>query len=444
VDLLLDPDASAGRREGLEQALREAIRSGRLAPGTRLPSTRALAGELGVARGTVVEAYGQLAAEGWLLTRQGASTTVARLPTAASPPPPAAGSGGPAVDLRPGEPDPGGFPRGAWLAALRRVLATAPPEVLGYGDPRGRPELRTALAGYLTRARGVAADPGRIVVTSGFADGLARLAVVLRDQGADTIAMEDPGQPLHRRIAAGEGLRVVPAPVDRDGLVVGELDHVGAALVTPAHQFPLGVPLEWAARVGAIVVEDDYDGEFRYDRKPIGALQGLDPERVVYAGTASKTLAPATRLAWMVVPARLMEPLVEDRRHRVTAPALDQLVLAELLSSGAFDRHVRRMRSAYRRRRDALVAALAAEAPGHPVSGLAAGLHALVGLPRGATEAAVAARAAEAGVALELLGPHWHGAPRHEGLLVGYGRPPAHAFRAALQALVAVLTGEKP
>jgi len=401
----------------------------------------------------VVEAYGQLAAEGWLLTRQGASTTVARLPTAGPPPPPAARGGEPAVDLRAGEPDPGGFPRGAWLAALRRVLATAPPEVLGYGDPRGRPELRAALAGYLTRARGVAADPGRIVVTSGFADGLARLAVVLRDQGVDTIAMEDPGQPLHRRIAAGEGLRVVPAQVDRDGVVVGELGQAGAALVTPAHQFPLGVPLaparrtallEWAARGGAIVVEDDYDGEFRYDRKPIGALQGLDPERVVYAGTASKTLAPATRLAWMVVPARLLEPLVEDRRHRVTTPALDQLVLAELLSSGAFDRHVRRMRSAYRRRRDALVAALAAEAPGHPVSGLAAGLHALVGLPRGVTEAAVAARAAEAGVALELLGPHWHGAPRHEGLLVGYGRPPAHAFRGALQALLAVLTGEKP
>jgi GntR family transcriptional regulator/MocR family aminotransferase len=452
VDVLLASDPAYGRRAGLERALRDAIRTGRLSAGARLPSTRALATDLGVARGTVVEAYAQLAAEGYLVARQGAATTVAHLP---APVPPAAGrppsADAPRVDLRSGEPDLGAFPRGAWLSALRGVLQTVPPHVLGYGDPRGRPELRAALAAYLTRARGVVADPDRIVVTSGFSSGFARLARALAAGGVTVVAMEDPGQPLHRRIARDEGLSVTGVPVDRDGMLVSALAALtaGAVVVTPAHQFPLGGTLAsvrrtalaaWARDRGAIVVEDDYDGEFRYDRMPVGALQGLDPRRVVYAGTTSKTLAPALRLAWLVVPDPLLEPLVEDRRHRETAPALDQLALTELLTSGRFDRHVRRMRADYRRRRDLLVGALAARAPGCRPGGVAAGLHAMVGLPAdGPGEAEVARRAAVAGVAVDLLGPHWLGPPTAEGVLVGYCRPPAHAFRSAVDAVTGLL-----
>ena len=275
-----------------------------------------------------------------------------------------------------GVPDAGGFPRAAWLRALRRGLAAVPDAALAHADPLGRPELRAALAAYLGRARGVLADPGRIVVTAGFTQGFALLCRAL---GPGTVALEDPCLHHLRDIARDTGRDVAALAVDERGATTpGE---AAAALVTPAHQFPLGATLApdrraalvaWARERGAVVIEDDYDGEFRYDRQPVGALQGLDPEHVVYAGTASKTLAPGLRLGWLVLPERLVAPVVAARPLAGgDPPVLDQLALAGLLASGGFDRHVRRMRQRYRRRRDALLAVLA----GRPTRGIAAGLH---------------------------------------------------------------------
>ena len=218
----------------------------------------------------------------------------------------------PRYDLRPGVPDLSAFPAGAWLAAARKVLASASRQLLDYPDPRGLPQLRTALAGYLARARGVAADPGHIVICAGFAHGLAVTCAALRAAGAATLAVEAYGHQAHRDLAQAQGLALRPLPVDASGAVIGDADGADAALLTPAHQFPLGVTLHpqrrrEAARWGGVVIEDDYDGEFRYDRQPVGALQALAPDHVVYAGTASKSLAPTLRLGWLVVPPRLLD-----------------------------------------------------------------------------------------------------------------------------------------
>src|ERR1700683_1745699 len=290
-------------RAALEAALRESVRSGRMLPGARLPSSRALALDLGIARNTVAEAYGQLVAEGWLATRQGAGTWVAERVTALPDlsPPPVTKVRPPRYDLRAGAPDVSAFPRSAWMAAARKALNAAPHEALGYGDPRGLPQLRAALADYLGRARGVAVTPDRIVVCAGFAQGLELLCEVLRARGAVSIAVEAYGQPRHRHIAVATGLRPQSVPVDARGAVIDDLGEAAAVLLTPAHQFPLGVPwqsarrrraVEWAVDAGAFVIEDDYDGELRFDRPALGALQALAPEHVVYAGTASKSLAP--------------------------------------------------------------------------------------------------------------------------------------------------------
>ena len=451
LDLHLELPAGGGRRAALERTLRAAIRDGRLAPGERIPSTRALAHDLGLARNTVAEAYAQLAAEGYLRTSQGAPTRVA----AGGEPPGApggvaplgaGGGGGPAAphvtpvrfDLRVGVPDAGGFPRAAWLRALRRGLAGVPDAALAHADPRGRPELRAALAAYLGRARGVLAEPDRIVVTSGFTQGFGLLCRAL---GPGTVAMEDPCLHHLRAIAPAAGLTVAPLPVDEEGARPDPPDGVAAALVTPAHQFPLGATLaprrratlvDWARRTGGIVIEDDYDGEFRYDRQPVGALQGLDPEHVVYAGTASKTLAPGLRLGWLVLPERLVEPVLAARPLvGGDTPVLDQLALAGLIAGGAFDRHVRRMRQRYRRRRDALLDTLA----GRRVRGVAAGLHLVLDLAPG-DEAPLIARAAADGLALDGLGAYWHDpAGRPEGLVLGYAAAPEHAYARTLAAL---------
>ncbi|MGW3142815.1 MocR-like pyridoxine biosynthesis transcription factor PdxR, partial [Streptomyces sp. NPDC001139] len=368
VDLHLEP-AGPGVRRGLTDALREAVRTGRLAPGTRLPSSRALAADLGIARNTVAEAYTDLVAEGWLTARQGSGTRVAErtvVPPADAAPRPRPRTG-PAHSLVPGTPDLGSFPRAQWLRAARRALATAPNTALGYGDPRGRVELRTALAGYLARARGVRADPERVLVCAGISHGLRILGAVLRARGASTIAVESYGLDAHWDLLADAGLRTVPLPFDERGTDPRKLTDESAVLLTPAHQFPMGGTLhrdrraavvDWARRTGGVVVEDDYDGEFRYDRQPVGALQGLDPDHVVYAGTASKSLAPGLRLAWLVLPPDLAVEAARAKGHIDTCGALDQLTLAEFLVSGAYDRHVRAARLRYRRRRDALVAAV--------------------------------------------------------------------------------------
>src|SRR5271169_5937947 len=443
VDLHLDLSGTRVRA-GLESTLRGAVRDGRLRPGTRLPSSRALAADLGIARNTVAEVYSQLVAEGWLTARTGSGTSVADRRAADPGPGPLARPqvSAPRYDLRPGVPDLSAFPGGAWLATARKVLATAPRSLLDYPDRRGLPQLRTVLAGYLARVRGVAADPGHIIICAGFAHGLAVTCAALRSAGAATLAVEAYGHQTHRDLAQGQGLRLHPLPVDGRGAVIGAADGTGAALLTPAHQFPLGVTLHpqrrrETARWGGVVIEDDYDGEFRYDRQPVGALQALAPDHVIYAGTASKSLAPALRLGWLVVPQRLLDAVIAQLTGGPSG--LDQLILAEFIDSGGYDRQIRRTRLAYRRRRDRLAAALLRQE--RHVTGIAAGLHAVLELPGAGTERQLITRAAGHGLALQ--GLESFRAPGasadRAGLVIGYGRPPEHAYTTALARLCAVL-----
>ncbi|GAA3498817.1 PLP-dependent aminotransferase family protein [Streptomyces prasinosporus] len=451
IDLHLEP-IGPGLRRGLTDALREAVRSGRLTPGTRLPSSRSLAADLGIARNTVADAYADLVAEGWLTARQGSGTRVADRAVPRPPARPAAPRRAPGrlpYDLVPGTPDLASFPRTAWLKAARRALAAAPNDALGYGDPRGRPELRTALADYLARVRGVRADPERLVVCSGFAHGLHLLCAVLRARGARTLAVESYGLDVHWNLAERTGLRTVPLPFDALGTRTQDTGDAGAVLLNPAHQFPLGgalVPerraaaVDWARRTGGLVLEDDYDGEFRYDRQAVGALQDLDPDHVVYLGTASKSLAPGLRLGWMVLPPSLVPEVVAHGGGR-SVGVLEQLTLAEFLTSGAYDRHVRAARLRYRRRRDALVEALAARAPDVRVTGIAAGLHAVLRLPPG-TEPSVVRAAAWQGLAVHGLSRYRHPAAADasgDALVVGYATPPDHAWAGTLEALCRAL-----
>ncbi|MQY16410.1 HTH-type transcriptional regulatory protein GabR [Streptomyces sp. RB5] len=446
--------------QSLTRALRDAVRGGRLAPGTRLPSTRALAVDLGIARNTVADAYTELCAEGWLTARQGSGTRVATraeprrdgrrpvraVPTVGHPLTPPV-----TYNMLPGQPTLSAFPRTAWATAMRRALIAAPAEAFGYQGPAGRVELRRELAGYLARARGVDVSPERVVLSSGFIHGLALTARVLRARGVRRIAVELYGIQEHRAVLERAGLRPVPVPVDDDGMCVEGLAGLGvqAVLLTPAHQFALGGALsparraalvDWARRTGGVVLEDDYDGEFRYDRQPIGALQGLDPERVVYLGTASKSLAPAVRLGWMVLPPRLAGEVLEAKGADWTSSSLDQLALAELISSGAYDRHVRAMRLRYRRRRDRLTTALATRAPHVRVTGIAAGLHALLEVPPG-TEPQILSQATSEGLALTdlshlaLVPPE---TPR-PALVAGYAPPPDHLYPGAIAALCRAL-----
>ncbi|WP_171114288.1 MULTISPECIES: PLP-dependent aminotransferase family protein [unclassified Streptomyces] len=467
IDLHIEP-AGPGLRRGLTDALREAVRTGRLAPGTRLPSSRSLAADLGIARNTVAESYADLVAEGWLTARQGSGTRVADRPV---PPPPDRRSphhrepGRAAHNLVPGTPDLASFPRAEWLKATRRALTAAPNDALGYGDPRGRIELRTALADYLSRARGVRADPDRVLVCPGFAHGLKLLAEVLHTRGLRTLAVESYGLDVHWNLVERTGLRTVPLPFDAHGTLPGALDSpreraaegslsddlaaARAVLLTPAHQFPMGVALhparraavvDWARRTGGLILEDDYDGEFRYDRQPVGALQNLDPDHVVYLGTASKSLAPGLRLAWMVLPPSLGPDVMRHAASSATG-VLEQLTLAEFLTSGAYDRHVRAARLRYRRRRDDLVAALAEHAPDVRATGIAAGLHAVLQLPPG-TEQPVVRAANWQGVAVHGLSRYRHPAAEAQppdALVVGYGTPPDHAWTGTLDALCRAL-----
>ncbi|MFG2633051.1 PLP-dependent aminotransferase family protein [Streptomyces sp. NPDC048362] len=461
ADLHLELSGPGGRRAALIRALREAVRSGRLAPGTRLPPYRSLAADLGVARNTVADAYAELVAEGWLTARQGSGTRVAeraeplrraaRTPVRVPPP----HERGPRHDLRQGAPDASAFPRAAWAASYRRALRAAPSEAFGPGDPAGRRELREALMEYLARARGVRTEPERIVVCSGFAHALR----LLFGQGAGGVlrgplGVEAYGLDFHRELLAAAGVRTVPLPLDEHGARVAGLGRERAVLLTPAHQFPTGGPLhperrtaviDWARSRDAVVLEDDYDGEFRYDRRPVGALQGLDPERVIHIGSVSKSLSPALRLGWMVLPERYVDPVLAAKGEREAwASVPDQLALADFVVSGSYDRHVRRMRQRYRGRRDRLVAVLAARAPHIEVTGIAAGLHAVLRLPPGTERSAVKA-AAWQGIALDGLAAFRH--PRSpmtagEGLVVGYAATAEHAYAAALDALCRALPPE--
>jgi GntR family transcriptional regulator/MocR family aminotransferase len=457
VDLHLEL-SGPGLRSGLTDALREAVRSGRLAPGSRLPASRTLAADLGIARSTVTEGYAELVAEGWLTAQQGSGTRVAERAAprraAAAPAPP--GRRRPTHGLLPGAADFSEFPRTQWLAAARRVLAVAPPDAFGYGDPLGRVELRTALADYLSRVRGVSAEPERIVICSGFHHGLALTARALKARGVRAVAVEAYGLDLYRELLTDAGLSIPPLLVDEHGARTDELaslSGVGAVLLTPAHQFPTGFALspqrraaavDWARTTGGLILEDDYDGEFRYDRKPVGALQGLDPERVVYFGTASKSLAPALRVAWMVVPEHLLPDITAAKGPVETVSVLEQLTLAEFITSGAFDRHVRSRRQSYRRRRDQLVTALAQGAPDVPVTGMAAGLQAVLELPPG-TVSRVLQGAARQGLMVSAMAEFRHEAlaDQHAGtrdaLVVNYSAVSDSAWGGALKALCSVM-----
>jgi GntR family transcriptional regulator / MocR family aminotransferase len=446
----LDRRGPGALRAQLEEQLRDAVRSGRLAAGARLPSTRALARDLDVSRGVVVDAYSQLAAEGYLVARHGAPTRVSE--AAARPTDsrrPLAEERPPRFDFRPGGPDVSVFPRQSWAASLRRGLRDAPHARLDYGDPRGAPELRGALAAYLGRVRGVACDPGCVIVTSGMAQGMVLVGRTLLACGARRVGVEDPGSGPGREQLSASGLEPRPIPVDGDGLRADALAEAGVdlVLVTPAHQFPTGVVLaperraallDWAGR-GGLVMEDDYDAEYRYDRAPVGAVQGLAPERVVHAGSVSKTLAPALRLGWLVVPEPLVAELARAKaQDDLGTPVIEQLALADFLERGELDRHLRRTRSIYRGRRDALIASLARHLPSVRVSGIAAGLHLVAHLPTGVEESSAVEGARARGVGLQGLGEH-RLLPGPPALLLGYGRIAEPAIEPGVRALAAAV-----
>ena len=438
-----------GIKEQLITALRDAARSGRLAPGTMLPPSRTLASDLGLARNTVADAYAELVAEGWLGSRQGAGTWVLNTTRPVARIRPRGARVAPVHNLMPGSPDVSEFPRGHWLTCARRALSAAPNDALRMGDPRGSIEMRSALAEYLARTRGVRTSAESIVVCAGVRQAVLLLARAL----GGPIAVEAYGLFLFREALAASGVTTVPIDVDDKGAVVRDLDGLDATavLLTPAHHNPLEMPMhpsrrmavvEWAERTGGFVLDDDYDGEFRFDRQPIGALQALDPDRVAYLGSTSKSLSPALRLGWMALPERLVDSVVEAAGgQQFSVDVIGQLTLAEFVAGGYYDRHIRRMRARYRRRRDTLVDAL--EPFRVEVRGLAAGLNLLVTLPDGA-EPEVMRHAGEAGIALTGLSLMRHpDAPpevaERDGVVVGFAAPPEHAFDAAVSALCEVL-----
>jgi GntR family transcriptional regulator / MocR family aminotransferase len=431
--------------EQLAGKLREAIDDGRLGAGTRLPASRDLAGELGVSRCLVVGVYEQLTAEGRLTARPGSGTYVAT--GAPAPPVPRRRSTPPVAPLRPGIPDLGLFPRRAWRRAYEAALGGAVAADLDYGDPAGAPALRGELSGYLVRVRAARVEPAGLLVTTGAAQALALLATVLRRRGVTRIGVEDPGSASIREHLAAAGLAPVPVPVDDDGLDVTALGRtrLPAVVTTPAHQFPTGAVLAparrgalvaWARRTGGLVVEDDYDAEFRYDRDPVGCLQGLAPDAAVLVGSVSKALAPGLRLGWLAAPPGLLPDLASAKAAADNGgPVLEQLAFAGLLSSGGYDRHLRAVRRIYRYRRDVAVEALARYLPEAAVTGVAAGMHLMVTLPPGVDDAALARRAASAGIgALALSGTRIRSAGP-PGLAIGYAPVPPDRLRAAIEAL---------
>ncbi|MFH8749960.1 PLP-dependent aminotransferase family protein [Streptomyces rimosus] len=450
-------DAPAGGlSDWLARRLRLAIADGRLAVGDRLPATRTLAEELRVSRGVVTEAYQRLIEDGHAAGRGRAGTVVvaapvaapapapARTPTAAGPPPGAVFTAEPGadvfdavraaparIDLGPGTPDLASFPRTAWLRAERRVLGTLAATGLGYGDPRGTPELRRAVAKWLARNRGIAAGPDEVLIVNGTAQTLGLLAQALRGRGVCEVAVEDPGSLGARQHLRYWGLRTPPVPVDADGIRVAELRDCGApaVMVTPAHQFPTGVVLgggrrrelmRWATDTGGLIVEDDYDAEHRYDRPPVPALRAMLPEHVCYAGSVSKLLAPTLRTGWVVAPPELHGALVDAKRFTdLGSAALPQLVLAELMETGELERRLRQVRRRHRARRDAMIRAVDTHLPGAAVQGAAAGLHLTVTFDAGFADTDLAAAALARGVKAHPLS--WHcQRPGRPGLVLGY------------------------
>jgi GntR family transcriptional regulator/MocR family aminotransferase len=450
VDLEIEFKPGVPLRRQLEDALRVAIRSGRLEPGSVLPPSRDLADELGVSRGVVVDSYSQLTTEGYLTAKRGSATRVALLP--ASSRPPARRQVKPTqyfrYDLRPGQADFHAFPRARWKAALVRALRDLPDKRLGYANHRGVAELRNAVAGYLARVRGVVVEPEHVVVCCAASQAMTVLWHALRKQGGRRVAIEDPGWRWQRYTVEHAGLEAVPVRVDADGLVVSELiaADVDAVVMTPAHHYPTGVVMTaerraalitWARERRALIVEDDYDVEYRFGREPMASLQGLAPDLVAFVGTTSKTLAPALRLAWIVPPSHLIDD-VEDVLlvTGVTPPTLDQIAMASFIEDAALERHLRSMRRRYRAKRHTLIDALGRHLPAVHVSGTDAGLHLLAWLPDDVDEHATAMRARSSGVGVHELHRHCttH-APSPPALLLGYALPSESELIAATQLL---------
>jgi GntR family transcriptional regulator/MocR family aminotransferase len=457
-DLLITLDRERPLRAQLEAQLRTAIRTGRLAADERLPSTRTLAQDLDLSRGLVQECYEQLRAEGYLSSRGGSATRVAalsevRAPAAAPRPRAPEPSAALIADFESGVPDLGLAPRDDWAWAVREACRALPNAAFHYGESRGVAATREVLAAYLRRVRAVDTDAERIVVCSGFAQGLAVTLRALAGRGMTRVAVEDPGSiGTVTAAATAAGGEAVPVRVDDEGIDVEALTASGArvAVVTPAHQWPTGVVLSpgrrhellaWARDCDGIVVEDDYDAEFRYDRDPVGSIQGLDPDRVVGLGTVSKSLAPALRLGWAVVPAWLAEEVgrakaVADRG----SSSIDQAALAALVESGRYDRHLRRMRAEYARRRGALVDALATHAPGLRLTGLAAGFHAVAHLPPGSGEQQVIDEARRRRVGLRGMSRYRSGhEPDPPQLVLGFGNTGTREIGAGIAAVADLL-----
>ena len=444
----LDRHAEPPLYEQLERCLRSAIRVGRLAAGARLPSSRGLAAELGISRGVVTSVYGQLAAEGYLDTRQGAPVRVAEAVRAQPPRPPAPPLTPKfAYDFTPGLPDLAEFPRDRWLRSLRAAWRETALDAVGYGDPRGVPELRETLADYLGRVRGAAADPEHLIVCTGFRQGLALTCRWLRASGIDRVALEDPGWHAQRLIVEEAGLQVTPVPVDRYGIDVSALQRSGAdaVIVTPAHQFPTGAVLaaprragliEWAERGDRLIIEDDYDAELCHER--VGSLQGLAPDRVLYIGSASKRLTPGMRLGWMLPPSWLSWALItakaiEDAGSEVAG----QLALADFIVRGELERHLRRMRLHYRQRRARLLAALARELPSWRPMATGDGLYLTAVLPDHLDEPSLLAAAARRGVGIEGLSLHSYTGDCRPGVVLGHGHMAEPALERGVELLAA-------
>jgi GntR family transcriptional regulator / MocR family aminotransferase len=456
--LVLDRRAAEPLRSQLERRVREAIRSGRLRTGERLPSSRELARGLGLSRGLVQDCYAQLQAEGYLATRVGSATRVAAgegIPAAARS---RAARPHLAVNFVAGVPDLASFPRGDWVWAVREACRAAPNAAFDYPDPSGSPLLRDVLAAYLRRVRAAAADPERMVICTGFSQGLNLVLRVLARRGVRQVAIEDPGQSRTvTAAAASAAMKVIPVPVDESGLDVNALAATGAraCVLTPAHQWPTGVVLSpkrrlqlvaWAASRDATIIEDDYDAEFRYDREPVGALQGLAADRVAALGTVSKSLAPSLRLGWILCPPAIAEAVAEEKALLDRgSPVLDQLALATLIESGRYDRHLRRMRAIYSRRRDTLVGALARHAPGVRVTGLAAGFHAVAHLPEPLAEQAVVSAARARSIGLYGMGTYRSdGTATPPQLVLGYGNLGDRSIQEGIAAIGDLLRRRAP
>jgi GntR family transcriptional regulator / MocR family aminotransferase len=453
VDLLvsLERDGERPLYEQLERLLRDAVRDGRLEPGVRLPSSRALAVELGVSRGVVTSAYDQLVAEGYLETRQGAPVRVAS-GVRAQPPRPAAPSlvDHFAYDFSPGLPDLAGFPRDRWLRALRRAWRESALDAVGYGDPRGVPELRQALADYLRRVRGAAPDPEHMLICTGFRQGLSLTCRWLRANGVEVVALEDPGWHAGRLIVEEAGLSVAAVAVDEEGIDVAELSASGAdaVVVTPTHQFPTGVVLSprrraalmaWAEQGDRLIIEDDYDAELGRER--VGTLQGLAPDRVLHIGSASKRLAPGMRLGWMLTPSWLSWALISAKAIEDAGSEIaGQLALADFIATGELERHLRRMRLRYAGRRSALLAALDRALPGWRPAPASGGLHQVVRLPEAVDEPSLLAAAARHGVGLEGLSLHSYTGDCPPGLVLGHAGMAEPGIERGVQLLAAALT----